>query len=107
MSDTGCARAIADRDRLRQQCPPLAYGLHLWPGRVCSRLGGAAVCGICVGDLREEESLRIQDASAAALEARTARLASGTKNSALEIQTRSSGKKNRAAVEFYLNGKIS
>jgi hypothetical protein len=51
---TGCARAIAERDRLRAaaaQCPELAYRLHLWPGRKCRRIGGAAICGLCAGDL--------------------------------------------------------
>lgn len=32
-------------------CKPLAYDLHLWPGRVCSRQGGNAICGECIGDI--------------------------------------------------------
>ncbi len=33
----------------------LAYNHHLWPGRVCRRQGGTAVCGACVGDVWVEE----------------------------------------------------
>jgi hypothetical protein len=29
----------------------LAYDLQNWPGRVCSRKGGASVCGECIRDI--------------------------------------------------------
>lgn len=32
-------------------CCPLAYGLHQWPGRKCSRQGGDHVCGACISDV--------------------------------------------------------
>lgn len=48
---SGCARAIAERDRLRQMCQPLAYWLHTRMGFKCRRAGGHSVCGACVGDL--------------------------------------------------------
>lgn len=48
---SGCARAIAERDRLRSLCAPLAYGLHLRQGFKCRRAGGRDQCGACAGDL--------------------------------------------------------
>lgn len=48
---TGCANAIAERDRLRALCPPLAYDLHLRPGFRCRRAGGDSQCGTCAGDV--------------------------------------------------------
>jgi hypothetical protein len=53
---TGCANAIAERDRLRRRaeaCQPLAYELHLRPGFLCRRLypHSRTQCGTCAGDL--------------------------------------------------------
>lgn len=61
MTETGCARAIAERDRLRQVCPPLAHGLSLMPWFRCRRMGGNSVCGICLGDLHIAEMERASE----------------------------------------------
>lgn len=58
---TGSAAAIAARDRYRAAADDckLAYGLERQFGRVCSRRGGRAVCGLCLRDLRPEEATRV------------------------------------------------
>lgn len=65
VTDTGCSRAVAIRDRLRadtRECE-LAYGLERQFGRVCRRRGGTAICGRCAGDLGPEEAARVSPAA--------------------------------------------
>jgi len=44
------AMDLDERRAGREECR-LAYGLHEQFGRVCSRAGGDAICGECIGDL--------------------------------------------------------
>lgn len=55
---TGCAAAIASRDRytaIAARCPPLAYRLHEFSGLPCRRLVPLGVrsrqCADCVADV--------------------------------------------------------
>lgn len=60
---TGCANAIAARDRYidaARECR-LAYGLHLRPGFRCRRQGGDSQCGACASDVLPTEWPKIDE----------------------------------------------